>query len=47
MACIGRFMIRLKCEILIIDTWNEYIKKSDGMVNLFFYRKFNVRVPFI
>ena len=27
-------MICLKCEILIIDTWNEYIKKSDRMVNL-------------
>ena len=27
----------LKCEILIIDTWDEYIKKSDGMVILFFY----------
>ena len=46
-ACIGRFMIFLKCEILIIDTWNEYIKKSYEMVNLFFCRKFNVRMPFI
>ena len=36
-----------KCEILIIDTWNENIKKNDGMVNLFFYHKFNVRMPFI
>ena len=35
----------LKCEILIIDTWNEYTKKSDGMVDLFLYRKFNVRMP--
>ena len=25
-------MICLKCEILVIDTWNEYIKKGDGMV---------------
>ena len=32
---------------LIIDTWNEYIKKSDGIVNLFFTRKFNVRIPLI
>ena len=30
-------MICLKCEILIIDTWNEYIKKSDGMLNLGFF----------
>ena len=29
------------------DTWNEYIKKSDGIVNLFFYSKFNVRMPII
>ena len=35
-ACIGPFVICLKCDILIIDTWNEYIRKSDGMVNLFF-----------
>ena len=35
-ACIGHFVICLKSEILIIETWNEYIKKSDGMVNLFF-----------
>ena len=40
-------MVCLKCEILIIDILNEYIKKSDGMVNLFFYGKFNVRVPII
>ena len=45
--CIGRFVVCLKCEILIIDTWNEYIKKSDEMVNLLFCRKFNVRMPFI
>ena len=38
-------MICLKCEILIIDTRNEYTKKSDRMVNLFFYREFNVRMP--
>ena len=42
--CIGRFVIYLKCEILIINNWNKCIKKSDGMVNLFFYRKFNVRI---
>ena len=29
-------MICLKCDILIIDTWNKYIKGNDGMVNLFF-----------
>ena len=46
-ACIGWLVICLKCEILIIDTWNEYIKKSDEMVNLLFCRKFNVRMPFI
>ena len=40
-------MICLKYEILIIDTWNEYIKKSDGMVILFFYSKFNVSMPII
>ena len=45
--CIGRFEICLKCEILIIDTWNEYINKSDGMVNLFFYGEFNVGMPII
>ena len=45
MACIGQFEICLKWDILIIDTWNEYIKKSDGMVNFLFYRKFNVRMP--
>ena len=33
----------LKCEILIIDTWNEYIRKSDGMVILFFYSEFKCR----
>ena len=44
-SCTGWFLICLKCEILIIDTWNEYIKKSDGMVNLFFYSEFNVRIP--
>ena len=36
-----------KWEILIIDNWNGYIKKSDGMVNLFFYSEFNVRMPII
>ena len=25
----------------------EYIKKSDGMVNLIFYSEFNVRMPII
>ena len=42
-TCIGQFVIFLKCEILIIDTWNEYIKKNDEMVNLFFacYLKFS------
>ena len=34
----------LKCQIVIIDTWNKYIKKSDGMVNLLFNRKFNARI---
>ena len=38
-------LLQMKCEILIIDTWNEYIKKSAGMVNLFFYSEFNVRMP--
>ena len=37
----------LKCEILIIDTWNEYVKKSNGMVNLLFYCKFNVMMPML
>ena len=32
--------------IVIIDTWNEYIKKSDGMVH-FFYSEFNVRMLII
>ena len=36
-----------ECEILIIETWNKYIKKSDGMVNLFFYRKLNVGMPIV
>ena len=45
--CKGQFVICLKCEILIIDTWNEYTTKSDGVVNLFFYPKFNVRMPLI
>ena len=36
-------MISLKCEILIIDTWNEYIKKSDELVILFFCSEFNVK----
>ena len=40
-------MIFLKCDILIIDTWNEYIKKIDGMVNLFFYSEFNDRMSII
>ena len=40
-------MICLKCEILIIDSRNEYIKKGDGMVNLFIYYKFNVRMPIV
>ena len=35
------------CDILIIDTQNEYIKKSNGMVILFFYSEFNVRMPII
>ena len=43
---IGRFVVCLQCEILINDTWNSF-KKSDGMVNLFFYHKFNVRMRFI
>ena len=24
----GRFAICFKCEILIVDTWNEYLKKT-------------------
>ena len=40
-------MRRLKSEISINDTWNESIKKSDGMVNLFFYGRFNVSMPLI
>ena len=47
MSWVGRFVICLKCEILITDTWNKYIKKSEGMVNLFFYCKFNVNMPII
>ena len=31
---VGSFVLRLKCEILIINTWNEG-KESDGMVNYF------------
>ena len=31
----------------MMDTWNEYIKESDGMVNLYFYRKFNITKLFI
>ena len=34
-SCTGRFVICFMCEILIIDIWNEYITKRDGMVNLF------------
>ena len=29
----GRPVMYLKCQILIIDTTNEYIKKNDGMIN--------------
>ena len=29
-------------EILVVDTWNEYIKENDGMAILFFYSEFNV-----
>ena len=39
-SCISWFVICLKCDILIIDTWNKYMKKSYGMVDLFFYFKF-------
>ena len=46
-SCIGPFVKCLKCEISIIDTWNEYIKNSGEMVNLFFYSEFNVRMPII
>ena len=28
-SCIGQFLICSKHEVLIIDTWNEYMKKSD------------------
>ena len=41
---IGWFVICLKREIFIMDTWNEYPKKSDGMVSLIFCRKFNLRM---
>ena len=44
---IGQCVICLKREILIIDTWNEYIKKSDGIVNLFLYCDSNIRMPLI
>ena len=47
MSDIGQFDICLKCEILIIDIWNEYIKKSDGTVILLFYSEFNIRMPII
>ena len=40
-------MICLKCDVLIFDTSNEYMKKSDGLVNLFFYSEFNVTMPII
>ena len=40
-------MICLKRKILVIDTGNEYIKKSNGMINLLFYSEFNVRMPII
>ena len=33
-ACIGHFAICLKCEILIIDTLNDSIKKSNGIYNI-------------
>ena len=46
-SCIGQFVICLKLEILIIDTRNEYINKSGGMLNWFFYRKFDVRMPIV
>ena len=46
-ACKDQFVICVKCEILIIDTWNEYIKKRNGMLNLFFCRKFNIRMLLI
>ena len=44
---IAQFVVCLKCEILILDAWNEYIKENDGIVNLFFYRTFNVRMIII
>ena len=44
---IGRFLICLKCEILLIDPWNEYIKKIDRIVILFFYSESNVWMPII
>ena len=25
---------------MIVDTWDDYIDENDGMVNLFFYSKF-------
>ena len=39
--------VRFWLYLIIPDTWNEYIKKSNGMVNLFFYRKFNVRFSYL
>ena len=41
---IGRFVICLKCDNLVIDIWKEYIKKNDVMASYFFYCKFNVRM---
>ena len=38
----GQFVMCLKCEILIIGTWNKCIRKTDGMVNLFFCSELNV-----
>ena len=37
----------LRCEILILDTWNEYIKKRNAIAISFFFSKFNARMPVI
>ena len=40
---VNLWYVRNMCEILAMDSWNEYIKENNEMVNLFFYRKFNIR----
>ena len=44
-SSIGWFMIMiLMCEVFFIDSRTEYIKKSYGMLYLFFYRKFDIKM---